>query len=122
MTIEENRNCPQCDAKPGEVHRDWDDIARCKYTGIQLIQCGWSYDDEEDIDYNREQQERYLTLHEACVCKPDVWDGEYPGVKRCRELGLFTEPNSPWGVTEDLNKLHSSCKWNSETQQFDPVS
>jgi hypothetical protein len=98
MTTEENTPCNHCGAEPGEIHREWDDIARCHESGRQLISC-----------WDREYHE----------CSPDVWDGEWPGVKRCRELGLFTAPDSFWGVTEDLNTLFSRGVWNKETQQFD---
>lgn len=97
MTIEENRPCNQCEAEPGEQHREWDDIARCRISGIQGIQC--------DKRHNHQ---------------PDTWDGEYPGTKACREFGWYTSPDSPWGVTEDLNRLYGAQQavWNWRKQKW----
>lgn len=99
MTTEVNdRACPQCAAAPGELHKEWDTIARCYETGEQLVACESEHDN---------------------TCWPSRWDGEYPGVKQCRALGMyFTDPRI--GVTEDLNKFAVIPKdWNRETQSWD---
>jgi len=89
------RSCNQCGAEPGERHRDWDDIALCRSTGHQLIQC----EGEIHLFKGREYGE-----HEG-ECGPDIWDGRYPGITECHQLGLFTRPDSIWGESEDLNAL-----------------
>lgn len=52
-------------------------------------------------------------------CEPDIWDGEFPGTKACRKYNLYTEPDSIWGLTEDLNKLFSNCSWDPETESYE---
>jgi hypothetical protein len=93
-----NRVCDQCGALPGELHREWDDIARCFESGEQLIACS-----EEHVE----------------SCSPSRWDGEYPNIKKCRALGLFiVDPQ--FGKTEDLNKFASLPKeWNRDSQEWD---
>jgi len=105
--------CNHCGAEPGERHRKWDDIARCRSTGWQLIQC-----EGELHEYNgREYGE-----HEG-PCGPDIWDGYWPGTKVCRELGWFTAPDSIWGEMEDLNRLAAACArgelvWSREVEEW----
>lgn len=102
-----------CGAKPGQPHRFWDDVARCYWTGIQLIQCGSHPDDvAEDPDI----AEAYRNRDHDCM--PSIWDGDYPGVKQCQKYGLYVYdfPGIP-GKSEDLNTLGRYGKWNVETQQ-----
>ena len=33
-----------------------------------------------------------------------TWTGTWPGVLECQILGWYTDKNSIWGETEDLNK------------------
>lgn len=96
MTQENNRPCSQCDAEPGERHREIDDLTRCRFTGIQVWMCA-------------------VAMH---TCEPDIWDGEYPGVKECREYNLYTAPDSFWGVTEDLNTLAMITVWDSFEEKY----
>jgi hypothetical protein len=113
MTEEKNRPCNQCGAEPGERHRDWDDIARCRSTGYQLIQCEGELHEYNGVEYGQ---------HEG-PCGPDIWDGEYPGVKQCRELGWYTTTRDYFTgeerITEDLNRLYGSfAKWDREAERF----
>ena len=102
---EDNHNCRQCDAEPGNRHiahilpsgeKVYDDLARCVISGIQLIQC----DDHES------------------ECIPVIWDGEYPGVKECREYGMYTPEWTIWGETEDLNSLMVLSTWDSDNEKY----
>lgn len=120
MIIPEDTPCPQCSAEPGEAHRDWDDIARCYYTGTQLIQCGWHPDDEDEIeDYEKRE---YYKAHPLGECAPSIWDGDYPGSKQCQELGWFTDPNSTiYSYGEDLNALAYAAffsEWDVDNQKW----
>ena len=120
MTIpEENGPCPNCSAQAGERHSPYDDIARCYYTGIQFIQCGWHPDDEDEIsDLDKEE---YYKAHPTGECEPSIWDGEWPGTKQCRELGWYTKPDSIWGYMEDLNALAYAShfgSWDVENQKW----
>lgn len=113
MTTEQNRNCRQCAAKPGERHRDMDDLARCRTTGQQWIQCGGEL---------HEYHDRWYGEHEG-PCEADVWDGEYPGVKACRRFGWYTTHRMMGGdpeVTEDLNRLYGSSEavWDARIEDF----
>lgn len=97
-TEEKNRPCNGCGAEPGERHRDYDDLARCRSTGNQLIAC------EGEL---HEFKGNWYGIHEG-PCGPDVWDGEYPGVKQCREFGLYTASGN-----EDLNRLYEFSIWDN---------
>jgi hypothetical protein len=108
MTEENNRPCRQCGAEPGERHREWDDLARCRSTGQQLIQCEGQFHEFGGREYGE---------HEG-PCGPDIWDGEYPGVKECREYGIYTAPDSIWGVKEDLNTLAVTSTWDAENERY----
>lgn len=114
MTEVANRPCNQCGAEPGEHHRGWDDIARCRSTGGQLIQC-----EGELHEYNG----REYGYHEG-PCGPDIWDGEYPGVKKCRELGWYTQSRDfltgEMRTVEDLNRLYGAGEvyWNADIEDF----
>ena len=92
-------NTHWCGAKPGEPHKDWDDAARCYISGQQLICCDMWEDG----------------VHE---CHPSIWDGDYPGTKKCLEYGLMHE-HRLCGFTEDLNTLYLYGAWNIETQQHE---
>jgi hypothetical protein len=112
-TPEENSPCHHCGAEPGERHRDWDDIARCAVTGQQLISCKGGNEFLHEISG---KPGPYIHDHE---CKPDIWDGEWPGVKACREFGWFTDPNSEFKGREDLNRLTLGAIWNPETEKYE---
>lgn len=114
VTVEENSPCPQCGAEPGERHRDWDDIVRCAVTGSQFISCEGGSEFLFELAGGKEGE--YVHDHE---CKPDVWDGEWPGVKACREFGWYTSEDSIWGFGEDLNSLTTRAKWNPETEKWE---
>lgn len=97
MTIDaDDHPCSQCGAEPGERHREIDDFTRCRFTGIQVWMC--------DVE-----------MHE---CEPDIWDGEYPGTKECREYGLYTAVDSPWGFGPDLNTLAMRTVWDSFEEKY----
>lgn len=100
MTEESNHDCRQCGAIPGEVHRDVDDLTRCVITGAQLYMC------------------ESFSGHVG-PCYPDVWDGEFPGTKECREYNMYTPVDSIWEGVEDLNTLMAHGKWNSYTQKHE---
>lgn len=111
--VEDNKPCPHCQAEPGERHREWDDIARCRSTGNQLIQCGG-----EEHEYNG----RWYGDHDG-PCGPDIWDGEWPGTKQCRELGWFKEMSifhtGEKYMGADLNRLISSATgWDPQTERY----
>ena len=97
-----------CGAKPGEPHKDWDDVARCYISGQQLIACDdyWLFD-EYDNEYHNPEHE----------CHPSIWDGDYPGTKQCERYGLFTTHLGEY--RPDLNTLYRCGKWNIETQQHE---
>lgn len=102
-----------CGAKPGEPHKEWDDVARCYISGQQLIACDdyWLYDEYGNEYPNPEHQ-----------CHPSIWDGDYPGVMQCQKYGLFAEViqlDKSYKTSEDLNTLYQYGVWNIETQQHE---
>lgn len=112
-TDEQNGPC-QCGAEPGEPHREWDDVARCKSTGRQLITCEGELHEYNGREYGEHDGE----------CGPDIWDGEWPGTKQCRKYGLYINRPEFGGWTEDLNALYAYGRWDRELQQLviDPAT
>lgn len=96
--------CHDCAATPGELHGEGCDIERCPDCGGQIISCGC-----EEITHDR-----------------IPWDGEWPGVKECRELDLWCRWGPPWipcdrnhpDATEDLNRLHEVAVWSADERRW----
>lgn len=90
--------CRDCTAAPGERHNENCCVARCSECGEQFITC------EAHVNVNQ----------------PSTWTGEWPGVAECREFGWYTEPDSPWGVMEDLNRLavDEHVEWDKQLERF----
>lgn len=100
------RNCPDCVAKPGDLHEIGCDVERCPDCGGQYISCHCK---EWDTPTPRLP-----------------WTGEWPGVAECREFGWYSirNPSGPGyvpvpagtpGATEDLNRLCSGeARWDRE--------
>lgn len=101
-----NEDCRKCGVVTGEKHEWLCDFSRCQYSGEQLIQCTWGETLSGTITYHGDE------------CVSDVWDGEYPGVKECRKYGLYTSPDSLWGLGPDLNSLAVYSTWNVKTQEY----
>jgi hypothetical protein len=75
---ETKTNCHDCNAKPGEQHKEGCDVARCTVCGVQAIQC-----------------------YEHLDAPMDTWDGLWPGTKECYELKLIAFGGGNW--TFDYN-------------------
>jgi hypothetical protein len=103
-------HCPDCGAKPGQMHEKGCDVERCPACGHQLIGCDCS-----------------LGLVKALGRMP--WTGEWPGDAECREYGWYTVlvPEEGWvscpkgtpGATEDLSRLVAEGVWDRETRRFE---
>lgn len=100
--------CTQCVAVIGERHDSDCGIGKCRQTGVQYIQCYGELHEFNGKEYGE---------HDG-LCEPTRWGGEYPGVAECREYNLYTEPDSFWGVTEDLNTLFGYGTWDKETERM----
>ena len=84
--------CPDCQVSPGKKHELGCDVERCPICGFQLLSCG----------HTPEEAER------------QIWDGEWPGLENCRDLGLYLANGD-----EDLNELYSGKYiWDREKQEF----
>lgn len=107
-----NLFCPDCTVKIGEKHKLGCDVTRCKVTGEQLLSCGFDPDcyDEDDLDFYAD------LIHE---CEPCVWTGLWPGVKVCQDNGWYTDSNSIFKGTEDLNSVPFRATWNSELEDWE---
>lgn len=100
--------CPKCRAKVGERHEEMCDWARCKYTGIQQIQCGWTHDHR---------------------CVPHRFDGTFPGEHLAEELGMFSkfegygkgwvacDRDTP-GAMPDLNAAVLVGRWDPDAEDI----
>jgi hypothetical protein len=96
--METLRDCGDCGVTPGKMHEEDCDVARCKNCGMQLF------------------------LHSGCD-EPEntMWTGMWPGVVECRVLGWYTDENSIWGKTEDLNRhvralVRGELVWDRENE------
>lgn len=110
-TTTEFTKCPDCQVEPGERHPYGCDVARCRYTGRQYISCfdikvlpDGSYDFLEPTDHE---------------CETDIWTGEWPGVKVCRDNGWYTTMVGFDGPTEDLNSVSQRAVWNPEIEDWE---
>lgn len=113
MTEEEKpRNCPDCDAKPGQNHQPGCDVERCPFCGGQMISCFCGRPEEID--------EKDLL----------PWTGVWPGIAECERYGLFAKlvPGKGWtkcpkddpDASHDLNTLYVKYKWDKEKKTFVP--
>lgn len=86
-------NCPDCAVKPGKLHKRGCDVERCPLCGGQAISCG-------------------------CEWCPKIvrlpWTGVWSGEAECKEYGFFQKD----GVSPDLNRLHTECKWDPTFQKM----
>lgn len=88
--------CRNCAACYKERHNEHCSVARCTECGDQFIG------------------------HSCVNGKPTMWMGDWPGKAECREFSWYTEPDSPWGVIEDLNRLYASgeAEWDRGLQRW----
>lgn len=113
-TEEELSNCPDCQAAVGQLHIGGCDVARCQNSGYQYISCHLREEDE----YGELVPEELASHH----CKPDIWDGEWPGTKDCRRLGWYAAVIGLKGesiIMPDYNRLYQLCDWNIEKQRWE---
>lgn len=91
----EMNRCSDCGVAVGDKHQIGCDVARCKLTGWQALQC------DED--------------HPVEECFGTIWTGLWPGDVECQKLGWYCyfapykgwiacDPSHPQ-ATEDLNRL-----------------
>jgi hypothetical protein len=100
--------CPDCAAKPGELHVAGCDVERCPVCGRQALSCG--------CDWSKEDEKRRIK-----------WTGLWPGEAECEEYGLWCV-GPPWtpvpagtpNAIHDLNRLYMSYKWDRQKQKFVP--
>lgn len=105
-------NCPDCHARPGELHREGCDVERCADCGGQRISCDCYSGREPEL------KQFALALHKqltgallcppgercaACALHPEAadvcaiedaprlpWTGRWPGEAECEEFGWFS--------------------------------
>jgi len=119
---EEFKNCHDCGAKPGELHKPGCDTERCPACGGQALTC--------------------LNTSPCCgkiiaSCCGEVikeeelipWTGIWPGVEECREFGWYSKFKPKEGgwlkcnkddpeASEDLNRLYVDAVWSREKKRF----
>lgn len=138
LTIREK--CHDCGVGIGQNHEPGCDTEVCPECGGQMISCNCSYkyldidvatmeEEHPDIYHNglpddmAEKYEQYIQPHLI------PWDGVWPGVKECREYGLWNKwvDEKGWvecnaddpDATEDLNKLAMLSQWNKEKKHYE---
>jgi hypothetical protein len=132
------RNCPDCGAKPGQLHEGGCDVERCPRCGFQLIGCNCIYivNGMDPATLDRDQPEVYKKGPTKAMY--DVWDhgwgkrrmpwtGLWPGVMECREYNLYSVKTSHgWKpcskdhphAYEDLNFLAQYGRWDQYQGRF----
>lgn len=131
--------CGGCGVRPGELHVPGCDVERCPRCGLQAISCGCIYEvcgitraDLAELDpevYMRGPSEDMHARWDAeWGRRRHPWTGEWPGVKECREYGLFARsaPGRGYvpcrrddpGASEDLNTLAMAGRWDVERARF----
>jgi hypothetical protein len=100
------RNCPDCQARPGELHAAGCDVEQCPYCGLQLISCGHAVPRDDRL----------------------AWTGRWPGEQECEQYHLFARlvPGKGWvpcrpgepGAAHDLNTLYSQGKWDRQGKRW----
>jgi hypothetical protein len=101
--------CPECGARPGEVHRRGCDVELCPYCGDQLVRCRCP--------------ESFPPLDDRLV-----WSGTFPGVEECEEFGWYARlvPGQGWVTCDreeldaepDLYRLHEEAHWDRDSKRF----
>jgi hypothetical protein len=134
------RNCHDCKAKPGEMHKGNCDVERCPLCGHQAMSCGCVYEVNEmsrerlkqehpDIYKGGPTEAMYKKLEEAFaeVGGPLPWTGIWPGVAECVEFGWYSkrakvgyrscDKNDP-DAGPDLNRLGQEAIWSVEKRRW----
>lgn len=107
MDEQAKRDCPDCGAKAGHLHKDGCDVERCPECGGQMQSCGC------DVQANGKRL---------------PWSGEWPGDMACREFGWYAKfvPGQGWQpcskddpqARPDINRLVSEAVWSKEQGRF----
>jgi len=107
-----DRLCPDCLAKPGNLHTEGCDIEQCPKCGRQLLSCNCLV---------------YRTKIEGRNRLP--WTGVWPGVVECQKFGWYAKFDNGFGysrcdkddpdATEDLNRIYEEAVWNEKLHQFE---
>ena len=136
-----SKNCHDCGAEPGQLHKTGCDVERCALCGGQALSCDCVYilagiipatmgTTHPDI-YNNGATEQMWLAYDAEAAKYGgrlPWAGEWPGVAECREFGWFARmvPGRGWvscspevpGAREDLNQLAVEARWDRAARRF----
>jgi hypothetical protein len=129
--------CPDCCARPGQLHTPGCDCERCPRCGGQIIWCGCIYEvndmsrqrleqDHPDVYFggpNQAMRERWQAEWGEWRLP---WTGEWPGEAEAREYGFYCYWNGRWtrcsadhpGARPDLTRLIEECRWDSEQQRW----
>src|SRR5262249_55224737 len=110
--------CHDCGARPGEYHRLGCDVERCPRCGFQLLTClmGGCPESMPGEPWPPPLDDR------------EVWTGEWPGERECREFGWYCrmdpdkglqpcEANAP-GADTDLNRLFAEAEWDRRERRY----
>jgi hypothetical protein len=109
------RNCGDCGARPGELHKRGCDVEPCPGCGGQYAWC------------DRRHRHKYPRI---------PWTGEFPGVAECREFGWYVLPDDDRevigllvpevtpGARPALNHLGLLARWDTASGRFvrDPAT
>jgi hypothetical protein len=134
------RNCPDCGAKPDELHKSGCDVERCALCGGQLISCPCVYEvngmntntlkQDHPTIYNEGATGDMWVKYETEVAKVGgslPWEGEWPGTAQCIEFGWYSKFVAGQGwqkctaedpeASPDFNRL-AVAQWSREKRRF----
>lgn len=107
------KKCLTCKALQGQLHQWGCEGEQCPACGLQLISC-MCY---ESSIWDHCWENRRIP-----------WKGEWPGLAECRTYGFWHRNITPYqfepcdpaaeGAREDLNRLVTTCDWDSKAQKF----
>ncbi len=142
--MSELRNCGDCGAVPGADHKPGCDVERCARCGGQCISCDCIYhvnnievatleQTHPEVYMQGPTEEMEARWEKEWGHRRIPWSGEWPGVAECREFGFWAvfgpemdPPAVGWvsvppgtvGATENLNRLHTDCRWDVDKQKW----
>jgi hypothetical protein len=113
-------HCPDCGVRVNKQHLVGCDVARCIVDGEQHLQHVLF-----GLDDNGTEEGPGKCCDE---CAPEVWRGEWPGVREAEQRGWYSilVPGQGWvcvpegtpDATADLNRVHAELVWDPVTSLY----